>query len=368
MSFSKLIDNYNWDKIKSEIYSRTSVDVELALSEDKRTLSDFISLISPAAMQYIEQMAIMSNKLTQERFGKTIQLFIPLYLSNECQNQCLYCGFSNTNNFPRKTLTENEILKEVEIIKKYGYEHILLVTGDHPEKVGFEYIKNVIKLIKPYFSLLSIEVQPLEQSEYEELIAQGLHTVYIYQETYNEKHYPVYHPSGTKSNFEYRLDTPDRLGKAGIHRTGMGILIGLEDWRVDSVFTMLHLKYLQKNYWKTKYSVSFPRLRPHIGNFIPNFTISDKELVQLITAYRLIDNELELSVSVRESPKFRNNIIKLGVTSMSAGSKTLPGGYYHKYTELEQFEIHDNRSPSEFVEVIKSQGYEAVWKDWDSFF
>jgi len=210
-----------------------------------------------------------------------------------------------------------------------------------------------------------MEVQPLEQEDYEELIPLGLNTVLVYQETYHKEDYKKHHPKGKKSSFYYRLDTPDRLGKAEVHKIGLGTLIGLEDWRTDSFFTALHLDYLEHTYWKTKYTISFPRLRPFSGGLEPKVEMTDRELVQLICAYRIFNEEVELSISTRETEKFRNNIIKLGITSMSAGSKTNPGGYQVAPESLEQFEISDDRSPEAIVQMLKEQGYEAVWKDWE---
>jgi 2-iminoacetate synthase len=192
--------------------------------------------------------------------------------------------------------------------------------------------------------------------------------VLVYQETYHKDDYRKHHLKGKKSNFYYRLDTPDRLGKAGIHKMGLGVLIGLEDWRTDSFFTALHLNYLERTYWQTKYSISFPRLRPFCGGLAPKVEMSDRELVQLICAYRICNEEVELSLSTREQEKFRNNVIKFGITSISAGSKTNPGGYAVEPASLEQFEISDERSPAEIVAMLRSEGYEAVWKDWDKAF
>lgn len=364
-SFLNIFNTYNWDEVKASIYSKTAKDVEAALGKQRRDLEDFKALISPAASVYLETMAQLSHQITQKRFGKTIQMYIPMYLSNECQNICTYCGFSYDNKLPRRTLTDSEILKEVETIKKLGYDHILLVTGEANQTVGVPYFKKVLKLIEPYFSQISMEVQPLDQPDYEELIGMGLNTVLVYQETYHKEDYKKHHPKGKKSNFDYRIETPDRLGKAGIYKMGLGVLIGLEDWRTDSFFTALHLDYLERTYWKSKYSISFPRLRPFSGGLEPKVAMTDKELVQLICAYRLFDEEVELSMSTRESQKFRNNIIKLGITSISAGSKTNPGGYSVEPQSLEQFEIDDTRSPQEIAQIIKKQGYEPVWKDWD---
>lgn len=370
--FQKVFEQYSWDNVQESIYTKTSAEVEKALYNPKRTLEDFKALISPAALPYLEQMAQISHTLTQKRFGKTIQMYIPLYLSNECQNICTYCAFSYDNKIPRRTLTIPEILKEVEHIKSMNYEHVLLVTGEANHTVGTEYFIEVLKAIRPYFAHIAMEVQPLDQSDYEKLISVGLQTVLVYQETYNKARYNIYHPKGKKSNFEYRLATPDRLGKAGIQKIGLGVLIGLEDWRTDSFFTALHLQYLEKTYWRTKYSISFPRLRPievqQNGELIHRefqYFMKDKELVQLICAYRLLDEQVELSLSTRESEKFRDNVIPLGITSMSAGSKTNPGGYVIDPQTLEQFEISDERPPKEIAALITSKGYEPVWKDWD---
>lgn len=366
MRFTDIINGYNWEEVTTSIYKKTPVDVEIALAKNKLSVDDFCALISPAAAPFLERIASKSQQATQKRFGKTIQMYIPLYLSNECTNHCVYCGFNHENEIDRLTLSDEQILKEVSVLKSFGYEHILLVAGESHKHCGLEYLKHAIELVKPHFSLISLEVQPLEKDEYQELIQLGLHTVYVYQETYHKENYKTYHPKGKKSNYEYRLDTTDRLGEAGIYKMGIGFLIGLEDWRTEAFYTALHLKYLEKTFWKSKYSISFPRLRPHVGSFNPNFPITDKELVQLICAYRLLDEEVELSISVRESKKFRDNIITLGITSISAGSKTEPGGYSSNEGSLEQFEVHDNRSPEEFSRVIKEKGYEPVWKDWDA--
>lgn len=366
-TFVDTFNQYDWDEILSSILTKTEQDVQAALHSSKRNIEDFKALISPAARPFLEQMAQMSRALTKKRFGNTIQMYSPMYLSNECQNICTYCGFSMTNKIPRRTLTDDEILKEIAYIKSKGYDHILLVTGEANRTVGVSYIKNAIQLIKTHFTNITIEVQPLDQHEYEELVEAGLYAVLVYQETYHRDEYKKHHPKGKKSNFDYRLETPDRLGKAGVHKIGLGALFGLEDWRADSFFTALHLKYLQKNYWKTKYSISFPRLRPHSGGLDPKVEMTDADLVQLICAFRLLDEDVELSMSTRESERFREHIVQLGITSISAESKTNPGGYVVEKESLEQFEISDERPTEEVVAMLKSKGLEVVWKDWEAF-
>lgn len=364
--FDVVFEKYEWSEVGRRIKAMREADVMRALSkEGSGTPEDFMALISPAAESFLEKMAQLSNRITKRRFGNVMQMYIPMYLSNECQNICTYCGFSFDNKIDRVTLNEEQVMREVEVIKQFGYDHILLVSGEANQNVGTDYFEKMIRLIRPYFSNVMLEVQPLEQEEYERLISAGVNTVLVYQETYHKANYGQYHPKGKKRNFEYRLQTPDRLGRAGVHRIGLGALLGLEDWRVDTFFTALHLSYLEKAYWKTKYSISFPRLRPAVGCQQPNHPITDKQLVQLICAYRIFNENVELSLSTRESPAFRNHAIKLGITAISAGSKTDPGGYAGKLHALEQFEISDERTPAAVAAMIKAQGYEPVWKDWD---
>ncbi|MBN2418782.1 MAG: 2-iminoacetate synthase ThiH [Deltaproteobacteria bacterium] len=365
MGFTEIYKRYDWNEIKDQIYDKKPHHVYAALNKNGVcNLDDLMALLSPAALPYLEDMARLSHEITLKRFGKTLQMYIPLYLSNKCSNNCAYCGFRAGNRIKRVTLTEEQILNEIKIIKSYGFDHILLVTGESGKDAGIEYFEKVLRLIRPFFSHISMEVQPMDQYEYSRLKNLGLNTVLVYQETYG-KNYPEFHPSGKKSDFFYRLETPDRIGASGIHKIGLGCLLGLDDWRTDSWFTGLHVNYLEKMYWKTRYSVSFPRLRPATGVIEPGVIVSDRDLVQLICAYRIFNENLELSLSTRESEKFRNNAIRFGITSISAGSKTEPGGYSAETHELEQFEVNDSRTSMEIADMISRQGYEPVWKDWD---
>ncbi len=365
MTFSDVFKRYDWDDVRAKIYGKGRRDVMIALNRaGKCSLEDFMALLSPAALPFLEEMAVLSSEITGRRFGRTVQLYIPLYLSNKCGNNCLYCGFRRHNRIKRVTLNEEQVLNEVKIIKSYGFDHVLLVTGESKSDAGVDYLEKMIKLIRPYFAHISIEVQPMGEKEYKRLAESGVNTVLVYQETYG-RDYPVFHPSGPKSDFFYRLETPDRIGEAGVHKIGLGCLLGLDDWRTDSWYVGLHVDYLERKFWKTRYSISFPRLRPATGIIEPRVSVSDREMVQLICAYRLFNENLELSISTRESEKFRNNVVRLGVTAISAGSKTDPGGYSAESPELEQFEINDGRTPEQVAHMIKEQGYEPVWKDWD---
>lgn len=364
-NFEEVFTSYSWDDIKQKLESVTLSDVELSLQKKHRTLEDFLHLISKAAAPRLELMASMARGITQKRFGKVIQLYAPLYLSNECQNICTYCGFSLDNKLKRKTLSDAELIMEVMVLKTMGVNHVLLVSGEANNKVGISYFLNAVRLLKPYFANISIEVQPLSEEEYVLLHEEGVHAILVYQETYHQEVYKEYHPKGKKSNFHFRLDTPDRVGRAGIHKIGLGVLLGLEDWRVDSFFNALHIDYLQKQYWKSKFSVSFPRLRPAEGIIEPNFVMEDRDLLQLVCAYRIWNEDLEISISTRENENFRNHIVSLGATTMSAASKTNPGGYAVDQQSLEQFETSDDRSMEVIKNMIKGAGYDPVMKDWD---
>lgn len=364
MSFTDLFHQLDWDDLKLQIYGKNSADVQRALWAKKRNLQDFMALISPAAEPFLEQMAQESFRMTRQRFGKTIQLYIPLYLSNKCHNICTYCGFSLNNPIRRITLSQAQLHREAQAIRKMGFEHILLLTGEAPGSVGMPYFRESLSLLKAYFAHISMEVQPLDQQDYEELISLGMDAVMIYQETYHQSAYADYHLRGNKQDFFYRLETADRLGRAGVKKIGLGSLIGLSNWRTDVFYTAAHLNYLQRHYWKTRYSISFPRLRPCEGEQQPRSLMSDRQLVQLICAWRLFSPEVELSLSTRESPAFRNHVVNLGITSMSAASSTQPGGYADpEQRALEQFAIDDSRSVSEVATMIKENNLEVVWKD-----
>ncbi|MDZ4839250.1 MAG: 2-iminoacetate synthase ThiH [Bacteroidota bacterium] len=370
INLNDIISKNSWAYWEDYVHNVSRHDVETSLNiTGKHSIQDFANLISASGEQFINNLAAAANQKTIQRFGRTVQLYAPMYLSNECQNICTYCGFSFDHKIQRKTLTDSEIIQEAEFLKLQGFDHILLVTGEANKTVGTNYIANAVKLLQPYFSQIAIEIQPLDTDEYKLLVASGVHTVLVYQETYNRNTYKEYHTKGKKSNYQYRLETADRLGEAGIHKIGLGALLGLDDWRVDSIHCALHFLYLRQKFPCVKFSISFPRLRPAVGvKHDENKFMTDVQLAQLIATYRLLDINLELSISTREAKKFRDNIFKLGITSMSAGSKTNPGGYTLLEQELEQFEIDDDRSVQEIYDMLTIAGYEPVWKDWDQIF
>ncbi|WP_312585935.1 2-iminoacetate synthase ThiH [Atlantibacter sp.] len=358
----------DWDDIRLRINSKTPDDVERALHCARPGREEMMALLSPAAEALLEPLAQQAQRLTRQRFGHTVSFYVPLYLSNLCANDCTYCGFSMSNRIKRKTLDAGEIARECAAIKALGFDHLLLVTGEHQTKVGMDYFRTHFPAIRRQFASLQMEVQPLAEHEYAELKTLGLDGVMVYQETYHEAVYARHHLRGNKQDFFWRLETPDRLGRAGIDRIGLGALIGLSDsWRVDCYMVAEHLLWLQQHYWKSRYSVSFPRLRPCTGGVEPASIMDERQLVQTICAFRLLVPEVELSLSTRESPAFRDNVIPLAITSVSAFSKTQPGGYADDHPELEQFAPHDSRRPEEVAAALSRSGIQPVWKDWDSF-
>ena len=367
-SFSNFLQQQDWCEHSLKLHDTDRRQIERALNrEGHGGIEDLRALLSPLAEKsYLEEMACLSRSLTRKRFGKAIRLFAPLYLSNECNNICDYCGFSMDNKIARKTLNDAEILREAGILKKKGFDHLLLVTGESSRLVGVDYLSHALDLLRPHFANLSIEVQPLAIEDYDRLVNHGMHAVMVYQETYHQKSYSQHHIKGKKSNYNWRVDTADRLGRTGVKKIGLGCLYGLtEDWRTDALYCGMHLSYLEKKYWKCAYSMSFPRIRPYEGEKIVATDISNRHLVQLLCAFRIFNHELELTLSTRESPLLRENLLPLGVTTMSAGSKTNPGGYSEEVDSLEQFMTSDERTPEEISLMLQSKGFDPVWKDWD---
>ena len=347
-------------------------DVEMALSEPAGSYNfeKLLTLISPAAENYLEEMAQLAHQLTVQRFGRTIRLYAPLYLSNYCTNSCRYCGFNKENKFERTRLTIDQAVEEANIIASEGFRDILLVSSEDRQFVSVDYLAELARKLRDKFASISIEVYQMSSAEYAKLFEAGIEGVTLYQETYNREAYTYYHPSGPKSDFDNRLDTPDHIAAAGMREVGLGVLLGLTDWRIETLALAEHAHYLIKRYWQSHVSFSFPRLRPayEIGCSQFRHLLSDKNLVQMITALRLCFADAGLVLSTRERAELRDHLVKLGITKLSAGSKTNPGGYSGHSGAIEQFEIDDIRSPAHVAAMIKQQGFEPVWKDWDIAF
>lgn len=370
VGFADIIDNWKWEDLIYAVERTSREDVIRVLNKtrEKKRLSpeDLAALLSHEASGYLEEMAIISKSFTEERFGRTVSLYIPLYVSNACTNKCVYCGFNHDNPFERITLSQDEIKEECEEIKKLGpFDNLLVVAGEYPSLSGVDYLEKTLNTCLDYFHNVTVEVMPMKTKDYKRLVDVGLYGVVCFQETYNRKAYKKYHPHGMKSHFEWRLNGFDRMGEAGVHKIGLGALLGLEDWRAEIIMMGHHLRYLQKKYWKSRFSINFPRLCPSESGFKPQFPVSDRDLLQIILAFRLFDPDIDISISTREKPTLRDNLIPLGVTSLSAGSKTEPGGYKVHPEALEQFSTTDSRSPQQVASAIIDKNYYPVWKDWD---
>lgn len=341
-------------------------DVLRAISKERLNEYDFLTLLSKKAEKYLEKMAQKASRLTLQHFGKVIFLYTPLYLANYCVNQCAYCGFNITNKITRKKLEMDEIEREAKIISETGLKHILVLTGESKEKTPVTYIKECVEILKKYFTSITIEIYPLTEDEYKELVLAGVDGLTVYQEVYNEKTYDKIHISGPKKDYKFRIDTPERACKAAIRSVNIGALLGLDDWRKESFFTGLHGNYLQDNYLDTEVSISLPRIRPHVGTFQSIFNVEDKNIVQIILALRLYMPRVGITISTREEAEFRDNLIGLGVTKMSAGSSTEVGGHTLEEKSDGQFDISDVRSVEEMKDCIYKKGYQPVFKDWQA--
>lgn len=333
-------------------------------------LEDMAALVSPAAEVLLEEMAQRARAITVRRFGRTIQFYAPLYISNYCRNSCVYCGFNAGNKVSRKTLTPDEIWTEARLLHDRRIHQLLLVTGECPEQVSPAILAEIVSGLQGLFPSIAVEVYAMEEDDYRRLVQSGADGLTIYQETYDRRIYLQVHPAGPKRDFDYRLEAPERGARAGFRQIGIGALLGLGDWRLEACRLFLHARFLMKHYWKSQVAVSFPRLRPAAGGYQPPHPVSDRELVQMICALRLALPDVRLVLSTRESPDFRDRMVGIGITKMSAGSRTSPGGYLDEQGKMaeEQFLVHDGRSVAEVAEAVKSRGYDPVWKDWDQGF
>ena len=351
----------------------------------------FRKLLDPCPDQQLESMARQSQTLTRRHFGKTMRLFAPLYLSNECVNNCQYCGFSRNNPILRTTLTVPQVVAEAKYLYDLGFRNILLVAGEHPKFVSDGYLQECVNALRALIPTIGIEVGPMEDHQYSELVDHGAEGLIVYQETYHQETYEVLHTAGPKKKFDWRLDCPERAYAGGFRRIGIGALFGLANWRYEAIALATHLDYLLRHCWKASFTIAFPRMRPHAGNYQytpnPELSLDERSLVQLLTAFRICFPQVGIVLSTREPAELRDSLFPLGVTHISAGSQTDPGGYTGAGTEdlhltikghrveLEneqahdratgQFEIDDKRPVDEIARILKTQGFDPVWKDWD---
>lgn len=370
MTFAAEFGKMDAAMIRKSIAAGSRAGVMKALCRETVGFADFLQLLSPAAGDCLDIMAARAAEITKKHFGRNISIYMPLYLSSECGNDCAYCGFNRKSGLLRRTLTIEEIEKEVNFIAGQGIRSVLLLTGDSPLAAPVSYIASAVSEARKKIPQVSLEVYPMDTKDYLVLVGAGASGLTVYQETYDREAYGAVHGTGPKKDFIYRLETPDRALSAGFRKAGIGALLGLNDWRMEAAHLGGHAAYLMKKYWKAEVSVSFPRLRGSGTGFKPVAPVSDRELVQMMLAVRIYAERAGITLSTREPAAFRDNMLGLGVTHLSAGSKTNPGGY-SLFTELSgegQFEIEDMRGVKETADAVKSRGFYPVFKDWDENF
>jgi 2-iminoacetate synthase len=362
---------YTAEKLVQELTLIEPVEVRRHL---QRSIAPFSlerlkAFISPAAQGLLGEMAEAAHALTLQRFGRTMMLYAPIYVSNLCCNQCRYCGFNVHHKIVRRNLSIEEVVAEGRLLAKEGFQDLLLVAGEDPRHASIEYFEELVPKLKEIFSTVSIEIYPLEEEGYRRLAAAGVEGMTLYQETYCPSTYEFFHPAGPKSFYANRLKFQENAARAGMRRLGLGALLGLQDWRFETIALGLHARALMQNYWQSKVSFSFPRIQPaQLVDLELPAPVTDKDLVQMMLALRLCFPDAGLTLSTRESAELRNHLIPLGITQMSAGSCTAPGGYQSAESTSAQFEVADERTPAEVAELLDSMGYEPVWKDWDQSF
>ena len=364
MSFYEIASRLDFERIGERIDAVGVDAARAAVFKNGHTIDDLPALLSPAAAEFCDELQRRATDLTRLRFGRVVNLYAPLYLSNECTNVCAYCGFSAKSDVPRRSLCVDEAVSNATALKEEGFGHVLLVTGEDRRRYGLDEIADVVEAISSIFHSISLEVFPMETDEYARLERLGVDSLTLYPETYDEAVYARVHPAGKKRNYRYRLEGPERGGAAGFRTLGIGALLGLADWRAEAVELALHAAYLKKKYWRSRVAVSFPRIVEAAGDFTVPHPVSDEQLVQMLAALRLVLPDAEMVISTREPAALRDQLVSCGTTRMSAGSTTSPGGYVD-HDAAEQFRVVDGRTPEQVAQMLAAQGLDPVWKDFD---
>lgn len=363
-NFADVLNSYDAFDFDNFWQNVTINDLKKVIAKERLNPNDLLILLSPIAVQCLEEMAVKAARLKEQYFGKTMQLYTPLYLANYCSNECVYCGFNAKNKIHRKKLSLDEIENEAAAIAKSGIRHLLILTGEAPEKTPLEYLADAVKICRKYFSSVALEIFPMSESDYKELVAAGADSLTVYQEVYDRKLYKELHLAGPKTDYDFRLETPDRGARAGFRSVNIAALLGLGNKRKETFFAALHAQYLEQKFIGTEISLSLPRMRSAEGGFQPLENVSNLDLVQLILAFRLFLPRGGITISTREPADLRDKLLKLGVTRFSAGSKTTVGGYADDSPETGQFDIEDKRTVAELTAMIRNAGLLPVFKDW----
>ncbi len=354
---------------RSRIPTMTEREVRAALSAEEPDESHFAALLSPAAQSLLEALAQRAQALTHRHFGRTIALYIPLYLSDYCSGGCVYCGFAADRNRPRQALAPAQIEAELDAIHALGFEEILLLTGERCPQADVDYLERAIRMAAARFHRIALEVFPMATDEYRRLAEAGCTAVSLYQETYQPDAYAQLHRWGPKRDFKARLDAPARALAGGIRSVCLGALWGLADPFADALALFRHLRALQRRFWQAEIALAFPRLRPQAGDFQPPCPVDERLLAQFIWAFRICLPTVSLTLSTRESPAFRDGMAGVGINKMSIASRTTVGGYQHpRPVEEGQFIIHDDRPLPVFCAALKKHGLEPVFKNWESLY
>lgn len=367
MSFYDVIDKYKNIDIKSYLENVSDYDVLRSLEKSNLDEYDLLNLLSKTASKYLEEMAQKSYEITNRYFGKSMLLYTPMYIANYCVNKCTYCGYNIDSGIKRKKLNMEEIKIEGNTISKDGFKHLLLLTGESKVHSNVEYIGEAVESLKDSFPSIAIEVYPMDEDEYKYIVDKGVDGLTVYQEVYDEDIYKEVHVKGPKSNYKYRLDAPERGAKAGMRSLSIGSLLGLNDFRIETFYTLMHGKYLRKKYPHVDISYSVPRMRPFKGCYEKLVNVTDKDLVQAIVVMRLFDNQGGINLSTREDLALRRNLIPLGITKLSAGVSTNVGGHSQEGDDTSQFKISDESSIYEVKKMLKEIGYQPIFKDWERF-
>lgn len=364
MSFFSVVESFENFDFARYFEGVTEAQILKSIGKDKLHYKDFLNLISPLAENYLEEMAQKVHDLTERFFGRTVQLYTPMYIANMCVNKCRYCSYNVENTIKRKKLTIEEVEVEAKKISEEGFKHILVLTGESKKHSPVEYIGDAVEILKKYFSSVTIEVYPLTVEEYKHLVNKGVDGLTVYQEVYNREIYKNVHLAGPKRNYGFRLDAPERGAMAGMKFISIGALLGLDDFRKEAFFTALHGRYILNKYNNVDLSYSLPRIRPHVGIFNEVKDVSDRNLVQSLLAMKLFEPSCNINISTRESAEFREKLLPLGVRKISAGVSTAVGGHSIEDSGDMQFEINDSRSAKEIKKSLKEKGYQPIFKDW----
>ncbi len=366
MNFLEFADRFESFDFDGYFNAVTEADVQRSLDRDIPDIYDFLNLLSDAAVPFLEPMAVRAGQITRQYFGRTVGIYAPMYISDYCSNYCTYCGFNCRTKFERTKLSLDQIEEEAKVVAQTGIRHILVLTGEAPDKTPMSYLEDAVRVLARHFSSVSLEIFPMDEDEYRVLKNAGADSLTIYQEVYDRKIYSQVHLKGRKSDYAYRILTPERGARAGFRAVNIGPLFGLGPVKREAFMAGIHAKFLEQKFGDVEISLSLPRMTKAKGGIAPGYELTDLYFVQIMLAWRLFMPRLGITISTRESADFRDRLIHLGATRYSAGSRTEVGGYTRAAEDsTPQFEITDTRDVAQIAEMIHRSGFQPVFKDWE---